>query len=88
MHCARPHVGTVQSHARLCRTRPDPDPIWIHGHQAHLRHGSEPLHPHRDGPDRPNRRPKKDTPLPPNHRSPREQFKRRTNEKLTDYRHS
>jgi len=70
MHCARPHMGPVQSHARLCHTRPDPNPIWIHGHQAHLRHRSEPLHPHRDGPDRPNWRPEKNTALPPNHRPP------------------
>lgn len=60
----RPHVGPVQSHARLCRTRTDPDPIGIHGHQAHLRHSSEPLHPHRDGPDCLNRRTKKDTAFP------------------------
>ena len=74
MHCARPHVGPVQSHARLCRTRPNPDPLWIHGHQAHLRHCSEPLHPHRDGPDRINRRPEKDITFPPNHRPPRKRL--------------
>ena len=32
MHCAWPHVGPVQSHARLCCTRPDPDTVWIHGY--------------------------------------------------------
>jgi sulfate adenylyltransferase subunit 1 (EFTu-like GTPase family) len=41
MHCAWPHVGPVQSHARLCRTRPDSYPLRIHGHQAHLRHRME-----------------------------------------------
>ena len=68
MHCAGPHVGPVQSHARLCRTRPDPDSLWIHGHQAHLRHRSQPLHPHRDGPDCLNGCPEKNTAFPPNHR--------------------
>ena len=86
MHCARPHVGSVQSHARLCRTRPDP--IWIHGHQAHLRHRSQPLHPHRDGPDRLNRRSKKDTALPPHHRPPRKQFPKCPYQKLPDHLHT
>ena len=88
MHCARPHVGPVQSHARLCRTRLDSDSIRIHGHQVHLRHSSEPLDPHRDGPDCTNRRPKKDTPLSPNHRPPRKQLKRCPDQKLPDHRHT
>jgi len=57
MHCAGPHVGPVQSHARLCRTRPDPDSLWIHGHQAHLCYSGQPLYPHCDGPNRPHWRP-------------------------------
>ena len=70
MHCARPHVGPVQSHARLRRTRPNPYSLRIHGHQAHLRHSGESLHPHRDGPNRAHRRTKKNTALPPNYRPP------------------
>jgi len=87
MHCARPHVGPVQSHARLCRTPPNPYPLRIHGHQAHLRHSGEPLHPNRDGPDCLDRRPQKNTTLPPNHRPPWQQPPGRTDQKLTDHRH-
>ena len=85
MYCAWPHVGSVQSHARLCRTRPNPDPLRIHGHQAHLCHRSQPLHPHRDGTNRPNWRPEKNTALPPNHRPPRKQLQRRPHQKLPDH---
>ena len=88
MHCARPHLGAAQSHARLCRTRPNPHPLRIHGHQAHLRHRSKPLHPHRDGPDRSNRPPKKDPPFPPNHRPSRKQLPWCPHQKLIDHRHS
>ena len=88
MHCAWPHVGQVQSHARLCRTRPDSDPIRIHGHQAHLHHCRKPLHPHRDGPDRPNWRPEKDIAFPPNHRPSRKQLQRCPHQKLTHHRHT
>ncbi len=85
MHFAQPHLGPVQSHARHCRTRPDPYPLRIHEHQAHLRHGSESLHPHRDCPDCPNRRPEKDTPFPPNNRPSRKQLARYSDEKLAHH---
>ena len=55
MHCPRPPLGPIQGDARVRRTCTAPYPHWIHGHQAHLCHGSKPFDPHRDGPDRTDR---------------------------------
>ena len=57
MHCDRPPLGPIQGDARFRGTRPAPNPIRIHGHQAHLYRSGQSLHPHRDGPHRPYRHP-------------------------------
>ena len=49
MHGARSTMGSVQSHACLCRCSHGDDSIRIHGYQAHLCHRGEPIHSDGDG---------------------------------------
>jgi len=52
-----PSLGPIQGDACLRHARPTAHTFWIHGRQAHLRHGGEPVHPHSDVPHRPYRHP-------------------------------